>query len=65
MKQVPEGIVVVNDMKSLLMKSFDVDIRRNGIALSLGMRQPRLLRTGGARIVDTIAAFTKRTKQGD
>jgi hypothetical protein len=60
-EEFPERIVAIDGVETLLMHGFNVDIRRDSVSLSLGVRQPRLLGAGSTRIVNATATLAERT----
>ena len=60
-EQRSKRIVVERRVETLLVKSINIDIGSNSVALSLGMRQPRLYGSSNTRIMDSMTTLTKRT----
>ena len=58
-KELSKWIVVKDRKETLLVKSIDVDVGGDSVALSLGVRQPRLSSASRTRIVNAVATLSK------
>jgi hypothetical protein len=64
-EQFPERIVAIDGMETLLVHGFNIDIRRDSVALGLGVRQPRLMGTGSTWIMNATTTLAKRTEKSE
>ena len=54
-----KGVIIQETEKALLVQTLDIDIRRNRIALRLGVRKPRSMLTCHTLVVDACATLPK------